>query len=276
MHTSEIQEIEATLLLEAMYQRYGYDFRNYARASVERRLRLFLKTSGERHLADLIPRALRDEDFFSDMVQALAVPTTEMFRDPHVYLAIREQILPLLRTWPHFKIWHAGCSTGEEAYSLAVVLLEEGLAQRATIYATDFNDAFLARAKEGIYRLDRMQTYTRAYQEAGGKKSFSDYYHARYDSAVMDGSVRDLITFTNHNLAVDAAFGEMHLIMCRNVLIYFNKELQDRVLNLFRESLVHGGLLCLGTREDLQFSGVASDFAEEHPAAKIYKKIGTR
>jgi len=274
VNASEIQNIEATLLLEAMYQRYGYDFRNYARASVERRLRLFLTAAGESKLSNLIPRALHDEAFFSDMIQALSVPTTEMFRDPHVYRTIREQVVPLLRTWPRFKIWHAGCSTGEEAYSLAIVLMEEGLAERATIYATDFNDSSLTKARNGIYRLDRVQAYTKAYQESGGKESFSDYYHARYDSAVMNASVRDMVTFSNHNLAIDGVFGEMHLILCRNVLIYFNKELQNRVLDLFAESLVNGGLLCLGAKEDLRFSSVVSRFKEEHSKAKIFKKIG--
>ena len=273
MQQAEIQNIEVNLLLEAIYQRYGYDFRNYARASVERRIRSFLTTSGQSSIAELIPKALHDNAFFSDLSQAFSVSVTEMFRDPFVCQAIRRKVLPVLKTWPHFKIWHAGCATGEEVYSLAILLLEEQLYERATIYATDFNDASLAKAKEGIYALDRMQTYTKGYQTAGGSSSFSDYYHARYDSAVMEGFLKSRVTFANHNLAVDHSFGEMHLIACRNVLIYFNQELQNRVLKIFAESLVHGGFLCLGTKESLAFSAVARDFEEVDGKAKIYKKV---
>lgn len=272
MNPSELQAIEFDLLLEAVYRRYGYDFRSYARASVERRLRLFLARSGEEHISDLIPRALHDEAFFSDLAQTLSVPTTEMFRDPAVFLALREHILPVLRTWPHFKVWHAGCATGEEVYSLAIILREEGLEDRATIYATDFNDAVLAKAKEGLYDLDRMRKFTEVYQASGGKSSFSDYYHARYGSAVMDGSLRRRVTFANHNLALDRVFGEMHLVMCRNVLIYFDKDLQNRALRLFSESLVYGGFLCLGTKEDLRFTEVAREFREVKPGTRIYKR----
>ncbi|MFS8069226.1 MAG: CheR family methyltransferase [Byssovorax sp.] len=273
MQESEIQTIEINLLLEAMYQRYGYDFRSYARASVERRLRKFLATSSYSSIAELIPKVLHDASFFSDLSQSLSVSTTEMFRDPFVYRAIRQKVLPVLRTWPYFKTWHAGCATGEEVYSMAIVLLEEGLSERATIYATDFNDASLAKAKEGIYRMDRMQTFTKGYQSAGLESTFSDYYHARYDSAVMHGFLKSRMTFANHNLAVDNAFGEMHLILCRNVLIYFNQELQNRALTLFAESLVHGGFLCLGTKESLTFSSVANDFEVVDQNAKIYKKV---
>ena len=275
MQEADIQGIEVNLLLEAMCQRYGYDFRSYARASVERRIRQFLAVSDCDSIAELIPRALHDEAFFSDLSQSFSVSTTAMFRDPFVYRAIRRNILPVLRTWPHFKVWHAGCATGEEVYSLAILLFEEGLIDRATLYATDFNDASLAKAKEGIFALDRMQAFTKGYQNAGGKKSFADYYHARYDSAVMQGSLRKRIAFANHNLAVDSGFGEMHLVMCRNVLIYFNQDLQNRALRMFADSLVHGGFLCLGTKESLAFSAVASDFEEVDSKAKIYKKVAT-
>lgn len=274
MNPSELQAVEVDLLLEAMFRRYGYDFRSYARASIERRLRHFLVMSGEKRISDLIPKALHDEDFFSDLAQTLSVPTTEMFRDPAVFRVLREEILPVLRTWPHFKIWHAGCATGEEVYSLAIILREEGLEDRATIYATDFNDAVLAKAKDGIYDLERIKRYTEVYQASGGKRSFSSYYHARYGSAVMDSSLRARITFANHNLALDRVFGEMHLVMCRNVLIYFNQDLQNRALNLFSESLVNGGFLCLGTKEALRFSDIVRDFREVEPGTRIYKKTG--
>ena len=273
MQQAELQNIEVNLLLEAMYQRYGYDFRSYSRASVERRIRQFLSTSGHNSISELIHKTLHDKEFFSDLSQAFSVSTTEMFRDPFVYHAIQKKVLPVLRTWPHFKIWHAGCATGEEVYSLAIVLFEEQLSERATIYATDFNDASIAKAKDGIYALDRMQTFTRGYQSAGGSGSFADYYHARYDSAVMQGFLKSRMTFANHNLAVDHGFGEMHLIMCRNVMIYFEQELQNRVLQIFAESLVHGGFLCLGTKESLAFSAVARDFEEVDGKAKIYKKV---
>lgn len=273
MDQSEIENVEINLLLEAMFQRYGYDFRLYARASVERRIRLFLASSGCTTISDLIPRVLRDDGFFSELVQSFSVATTEMFRDPFVYRVIRDEVVPLLKTWPHIKVWHAGCATGEEVYSLAILLLEEGLSDRLTIYATDFNDAVLAKAKEGVYEIDRIREFTKAYQEAGGKMSLSDYYHARYDAAVFDPSLRKHITFANHNLTVDRVFGEMHLVLCRNVLIYFNKDLQSRALQLFAESLAHGGFLCLGTKEDVQFSEVASQFEEIDRKARIYKRV---
>ena len=273
MQEAEIQNIEVDLLLEALCQRYGYAFRSYARASVERRIRQFLAVSDCGSIAELIPRALHDEAFFSDLSQSFSVSTTEMFRDPFVFRAIRQNVLPILRTWPHFKVWHAGCATGEEVYSLAILLFEEGLSDRATIYATDFNDASLAKAKEGIFALDRMQAFTKGYQNAGGKRSFADYYHARYDSAVMQGFLKKCIAFANHNLAVDSGFGEMHLVMCRNVLIYFNQDLQNRVLQMFADSLVHGGFLCLGTKESVAFSTVDSKFEEVDSEAKIYKKV---
>jgi chemotaxis protein methyltransferase CheR len=186
---------------------------------------------------------------------------------------VREKVVPLLRTWPHFKVWLAGCATGEEAYSLAIVLKEEGVYDRATLYATDFNDESLARAREGIYETTRLQEATRNYQQAGGKASFSDYYHARYDAAALDGSLKERIVFSGHNLTSDSVFGEMHLVLCRNVLIYFNRELQHRTLGLFTESLVHGGFLCLGTKEDLRFTDVRHRYQVVDDKARIYKKM---
>jgi len=200
---------------------------------------------------------------------------TEMFRDPFFYLSFRENVVPLLKTWPHFKVWHAGCATGEEVYSLAIVLKEEGLLERATLYATDFNDRSLSIAKEGIYDLDSLRKATESYQLAGGKKSFSLYYHAQYDAAAMDAELKKRLTFSNHNLASDHVFGDMQLILCRNVLIYFNRELQNRALGLFTESLVHGGFLCLGSKEELQFSSVRDEYVKLDPKAKIYKRTAT-
>ncbi|HCC54889.1 MAG TPA: chemotaxis protein CheR [Desulfobulbaceae bacterium] len=275
MNDAKIEMIEIDLLLETIFQRYGYDFRSYARASIERRIRQFLAGSRCSSISEMIPKILHDEEFFSNLVQYFSISVTEIFRDPLVYRAVREKVLPLLKTWPHVKIWHAGCATGEEVYSLAIVLKEEEVYDRATIYATDFNDESLDRAREGVYALGKLKDATKNYQQTGGKASFSEYYHAHYDAAAMDGSLKERITFANHNLAVDAAFGEMHLIFCRNVLIYFNRELQNRVLELFTDSLVHGGFLCLGTKEDLQFSEVSNLYELVDAKAKIYKKKST-
>jgi chemotaxis protein methyltransferase CheR len=195
-----------------------------------------------------------------------------MFRDPFVFRSIRETVVPLLRTWPHFKVWHAGCATGEEVYSLAILLKEEGIYDRATIYATDFNDESLELARNGVYKVSDMKEATRNYQQSGGKASFSEYYHAKYDAVAMDGSLKERITFANHNLSVDGEFGEMHVVFCRNVLIYFNSELKNRALRIFTESLVHGGILCLGTKEDIQFTDVGNLYKALDAKAKIYKK----
>ena len=206
----------------------------------------------------MIPMILRDRELFSRLARDFSIAVTEMFRDPFVYKAVRNKVIPVLRTWPHFKIWHAGCATGEEVYSLAIVLKEEGVYDRATIYATDFNDEALEQAREGIFEIGKLQEATRNYQQAGGKASLAEYYHARYDAAVMDSALKERIVFSGHNLASDSVFGDMHLVFCRNVLIYFNRELQNRALGLFTESLVHGGFLCLGTKEDLRFSNVGA------------------
>jgi chemotaxis protein methyltransferase CheR len=272
MRQHEIEQIEVDLLLEALFRRYGYDFRSYARASVDRRIRQFLSARELTHISELIPLVLQDEDLFSELAQRFSIAVTEMFRDPFVYRAVREKVVPMLKTFPFVKIWHAGCATGEEVYSLAIVLSEQGLAERSTIFGTDFNDDALEQARRGIYPVERMKEYTRNYQEAGGERSFSEYYHARYDSAAIDVSLKERITFANHNLTADNVFGEMHLVFCRNVLIYFDKELQNRALRLFTESLVRGGFLCLGTKEDLQFSEVASEFEIVDKRARIYMK----
>jgi chemotaxis protein methyltransferase CheR len=269
---SKFQEIEIDLLLEALFRAYGYDFRSYARASIERRARLFLATSGCKTISELIGRVLRDKELFAKLVHHFSVSVTEMFRDPFVYQAIRSEVVPMLRTWPHVKIWHAGCATGEEAYSLAIVLKEEGLYDRAAIFATDFNDAALQQAKAGIYAIGKVQEATRNYQKAGGTASFSEYYHARYDAAALDNALKARLTFANHNLVTDGVFGEMHLIFCRNVLIYFNRGLQNRALRLFTESLVHGGFLCIGTRENLRFTEVEHNYEAVNRRAKIFKK----
>jgi chemotaxis protein methyltransferase CheR len=273
MDELEIEQIEIDLLLEAAFRRYGYDFRSYSRASVERRIRHFLAGSDFGRISDLIPRIMTDGDLFSELARNFSVSVTEMFRDPFVYKTLREQVMPVLRTFPFVKVWHAGCATGEEAYSLAIVMRECELLERATIYGTDFNDEVLDTARKGIYPDQKIREFTRNYQDSGGTRSFSDYYHSRYGSAALLSQLKDRITFASHNLVSDGVFGEMQLVFCRNVLIYFDRELQDRVLGLFTDSLVHGGFLCLGTKEDLRFSAVADQYEVVDAVSKIYKKV---
>jgi chemotaxis protein methyltransferase CheR len=272
MKEADIEQIEIDLLLEAVYRRYGYDFRSYARASIERRTKLMRSDLGCASISEMIPMILRDREMFSRLVRYFSIAVTEMFRDPFVYQVVRQKVVPVLRTWPHFKIWHAGCATGEEAYSLAIVLKEEGVYDRATIYATDFHGESIERAREGIFEIGKLKEASRNYQQAGGKASLADYYHARYDAVAMDSALKDHIVFSGHNLASDSVFGDMHLVFCRNVLIYFNRDLQNRALGLFTQSLVHGGYLCLGRKEDLQFSDVHSQYDTVDAKARIYKK----
>ena len=272
MKNNHIENIELDLLLEAVFLRYGHDFRRYARASVERRVRQFQGKSGCDTISEMIPRLLRDEAFFEGLLRDLSITVTEMFRDPFVYRSIREKVVPLLHTYPSIKIWHAGCATGEEAYSLAIVLNEEGLYERSTIFATDFNDVALDKAKTGIYTLDNVKLFTGNYHESGGTLPFSEYYHAHYGSMAINQSLKKRIVFANHNLVTDAVFSEMHMILCRNVLIYFDVTLQKKVLELFRESLVRGGFLCLGSKESLRFSDVENDFKTIDEKGRIYQK----
>ena len=216
---------------------------------------------------------LHDPSVFEKVVYDFSITVTEMFRDPSFYQSLRNKIIPYLKTYPFIKIWHAGCATGEEVYSLAILLKEEGIYNKATIFATDFNEHALDVARQGIYSLKDTQKYSTNYQKAGGKASFSDYYYARYNSAIMRKSLSKNVTFANHNLVTDGVFGEMHLILCRNVLIYFNKDLQNKVLTLFNESLIHGGFLALGSKETLSFSSIENDFKPIDKKNKIFRKI---
>ena len=268
----DIEKIELDLFLEAIYQRYGYDFRHYAQASVRRRVRHLLAKSGYSRISEMIPRLLVDEAFSQSAIHDFSITVTEMFRDPKFYCSIRKNVAPYLKTYPFIKIWHAGCATGEEVYSLAILLEEEGLYDRATIFATDLNETVLEKAKEGIYALKDIRQYTTNYQKAGGARPFADYYHAQYESAIMNQSLKRNVTFASHNLVTDGVFGEMHLIFCRNVLIYFDKTLQNRALGLFADSLNYGGFLCLGSKETLQFSDVAERFKVIDEREKIYQK----
>ncbi|HSD83474.1 MAG TPA: protein-glutamate O-methyltransferase CheR [Anaerolineae bacterium] len=268
----DIQEIELDLLLEAIYQRYGYDFRHYARASVKRRVQRILEKSGRTRISEVIPQFLYDETFSQAAIQEFSVAVTEMFRDPEFYRALRQIVVPYLKTYPYIRVWHAGCAMGEEVYSMAILLQEEGLYDRSTIFATDFNEAVLEKAREGIYSLRDIRQYTLNYLSAGGTRSFGDYYHAKYESAIMDPSLKSRITFASHNLATDGVFSELQVIFCRNVLIYFDKELQNRVLGLFADSLTPGGFLCLGSKETLLYSDLADRFKVIDEHAKIFQK----
>ncbi|MFW6324665.1 MAG: CheR family methyltransferase [Desulfovibrionales bacterium] len=272
MNRQDLEEIEITVLLEAIFQRYGYDFRQYARASLRRRVRNILNRTNLGTVSELIPRVLRDKNFFADIIAEFSITVTEMFRDPGYFRSLRENVVPYLKTYPYVKVWHAGCATGEEVYSTAILLEEEQFLDRVTFFATDFNGAALEKAEQGIYPLERIQKYTANYQAAGGKGSFGDYYHAAHDSVIFAGSLKRNITFADHNLATDDVFSEMHFISCRNVLIYFDRNLQNRVLTLFCNSLVHGGILALGSKESLRFSSVQNKFEPIDPKWKIYRK----
>ena len=268
----EKENLELNLLLEAILKCYGYDFRNYARASLLRRANLYKESNGLASISDLIPRTVHDPEFFSKLVYHFSITYTEMFRDPLFYKQLILKVFPVLETHPYIKIWHAGCATGEEVYSTAIMLKEAGIYDRCTIFATDYNDSALEIAKAGIYRIDDMKQYIAAYQTAGGIHPFSNYFTAGDHSVTMAKELKKNITFANHNLVLDGIFGEMHLILCRNVLIYFNKDLQNRVLELFNNSLVQGGFLCLGTKESLRYSSVADEFAVVDDRERIYKK----
>ena len=272
MKNIDNENIEIQLLLEAMYLKYGYDFRDYARASVKRRLAHRFKLSGFENFAEMQHRILYDREFFEQVLLDLSINVTEMFRDPSFYQALRKEVISILKTYPFVKIWHAGCSTGEEAYSMAILLQEEGLYNRSQIYATDFNDVVLQKAKQGIYPVELVKDYTLNYQRAGGKTSFVEYYTAHHNSIILNRSLKKNIVFANHNLETDGVFGEMHLILCRNVLIYFNRDLQNRVIKLFYESLCRHGIVCLGSKESLRFSAHADLFENVVADEKIYQK----
>ena len=264
--------IEFQLLLEAIYLKYGYDFRNYSRASVKRRILHKLQVSHLPNLSTMQHEIIHDQEFFKSLLLDITIHVTEMFRDPTFYRSLRETVIPLLKTYPYIKIWHAGCSSGEEVYSMAILLKEEGLLGKTQIYATDINEVIINKAKGGIYPLDKIKEYTMNYQKAGGLESFATYYTAKYDAAIMNKSLRKHIMFSQHNLVTDGVFGEMNLIFCRNVLIYFNKTLQNRVIGLFHDSLVRKGFLGLGSKESIKFTNYTNDFNTINDKEKIYQK----
>jgi len=268
-----LERIEIELLMEGIYRHYGFDFRSYAYASIRRRLWKRIEAEGFHSITALQDRVLHEPDMMEKLLLDLSINVTAMFRDPKFYVAFREQVIPLLRTYPFIRLWHAGCSTGEEVYSMAILLEEEGLYERARIYATDINDVVIQRAKSGIFPLDRMQEYTENYINAGGKQSFSEYYTAKYDGALFSPTLLRNIVFSQHNLVTDRSFAEFNVILCRNVLIYFDKALQNRVHHLFNESLSTFGILALGSKESLKFSEYEDCYEPISLHDKIYRKV---
>jgi chemotaxis protein methyltransferase CheR len=272
-NTNENEKIEFDLILEAIYQKYGYDFRNYAKASLRRRLRYRLSQSNLETISEMQHKLLNDKEFFDTLLLDLTINVTEMFRDPSFFKALREIVISELKKQSFIKVWHAGCSSGEEIYSTAILLKENGMYESSLIYATDTNEMVLDKAKSGIFPIEKMKDFTVNYRKAGGLASFADYYTARYDNAIMDNSLKKNIVFSNHNLVTDSVFGEMDLIMCRNVLIYFNRELQDRVFGLFMDSLRPGGFLCLGSKETVRFSSLSENFENVIEKERVYRRI---
>ena len=272
MRNKDSSEFEISLLLEAIYQKYGYDFRQYSQAHIRRRVTNRMAMSGLEDISQMQSKVLNDEIFASTLLQDLSITVTEMFRDPSFYVSFRENVLPILKTYPFIKIWHAGCATGEEAYSMAIVMQEEGLYDRTIIYATDFNQRVLNQAKEGIFSNKMMKIYTTNYQLSGGKNSFSSYYTSDHENVIMNQSLKKNIVWANHNLVTDSVFAEAHLILCRNVLIYFNHDLQNKVQSLFYDSLINGGILCLGSKESLRFTDLHDEYKELDKKQRIFKK----
>ncbi len=272
METLSTGDIEIRLLIEAIYLRYSYDFRDYSEASQARRVLLAMTQMDCRTVSELQSLVLHDAEAFSRLLQYLTIPISEMFRDPSYFLALREHVVPLLKTYPSLKIWIAGCSTGEEVVSMAILLHEEGLLERCILYATDINPHSLDRARKGVYALDRMDHYARSYRQAGGHADLSDYYTAAYGAALFDRALLERVSFSDHSLATDSVFSETHLICCRNVMIYFNRQLQERALGLFHESLCHRGFLGLGSKESLDFSTHARVFEPFVRNERIYRK----
>jgi chemotaxis protein methyltransferase CheR len=269
----DVEEIEIAVLLEAIYRRYGFDFRQYAPASLRRRLWRRAHAEGLQTISGLQERLLHDSASMERLLLDLSINVTAMFRDPRFYVAFRTKVVRQLRTYPFTRVWVAGCSTGEEVYSLAILLHEEGLYERARIYATDINESVLERARAGVFPLDKMQEYTQNYIKAGGVRAFSEYYLAAYDGAQFQRSLVENVVFAQHNLVSDRSFNEFNVIICRNVMIYFDRALQNRVHALFYESLANLGFLALGQKEAIQFSPYEDRYEELDAVEKLYRKV---
>lgn len=270
----DVEYVYYDLIIDAIKIRYGYDFTMYAKSSLRRRIRDFMHDKKIDNPLDVIKDLIADEAYFVDMLGFLTVSVTEMFRDPDFFRCFRSVVIPILKTYPSLRIWHAGCATGEEVYSMAILLQEEGVLDKSKIYATDINISAIDHAKQGIYSLDKMQVFAKNYLKAEGKAEFSDYYHAKYNGAVIDSSLKKNITFSQHNLVTDGSFSDFNLILCRNVMIYFNKDLQDRVLQLINNSLIHYGVLCVGKKETISATFLESIYKPLDSKSKIYQKTG--
>ncbi len=269
---STLFDIEMRLLIDAIFLKYHYDFRGYSGPSLKRRLTTAMSRFGCATLSQLQDKVLHDPAIFPPLLDYLTVQVSELFRDPSYFRALREKVIPLLRTYPSLKIWVAGCSTGEEVYSLAILLHEENLLSRTLIYATDINAHALEKAEAGVYDIDRIAGFTVNHRNAGGRSSLADFYSAAYGHAVFDKALKSHIVFSDHSLATDSVFAEVQLVSCRNVLIYFNRELQDRALGLFREALCRKGFLGLGSKESMRFSAHADDFDPVAETDRIYQR----
>ncbi len=269
----DVDEIELALLLEGVYRRYGFDFREYAPASLRRRVWRRVHAEGLTTLSALQDKLLHDPNCMERLLLDLSINVTAMFRDPTFYVAFRERVVPLLRTYPFTRIWVAGCSTGEEVYSLAILLHEEGVHDRTRVYATDINQSVVDRARAGVFPLDKMREYTQNYIKAGGTRAFSEYYLAKYDGAQFQRSLVENVVFAQHNLVSDRSFNEFNVIVCRNVMIYFDRALQDRVHRLFYESLMTFGVLALGGKESIRFSPFEQHYEDLDGNERLYKKI---
>ena len=270
------EDIELRLVLEALYQKYHYDFRGYSAASVKRRMRAAREHFKCQSFSQLQDRIMHDASIMPALLTFLTVQVSEMFRDPSYFKAMREKVLPHLHTYPSLKVWIAGCSSGEELYSFVILFREEGLEDRTLFYATDINPEALRKAENATYPLDRLQLFTENHRKSGGRSSLSDYYTAAYGHATFDKTLRQRVVFSDHSLVSDAVFAEMQLISCRNVLIYFDRELQDRALGLFGDALIRKGFLGLGAKENLRFSRYADQFDDFVREEKIYQKRGAR
>jgi chemotaxis protein methyltransferase CheR len=269
----DVDEIELALLLEGVYRRYGFDFREYAPASLRRRVWRRVHAEGLTTISALQDKLLHDPACMERLLLDLSINVTAMYRDPTFYVTFREKVVPLLRTYPFTRIWVAGCSTGEEVYSLAILLAEEGVYERARIYATDINESVLDRARAGVFPLDKMREYTENYIRAGGRRAFSEYYLAKYDGAQFQRSLVENVVFAQHNLVSDRSFNEFNVVVCRNVMIYFDRALQDRVHRLFYESLTMFGVLALGAKESIKFSPFEDRFEDLDANERLYKKV---
>ncbi|MGH2699857.1 MAG: CheR family methyltransferase [Actinomycetota bacterium] len=269
----DLEDLEIDLLLEGIYRQYGFDFREYARGSIKRRLWRRIYAESLESISGLQERVLHDQDTMNRLLEDLSINVTSMFRDPRFYLIVRKKVIPLLRTYPFIRIWNAGCSTGEETYSMAILLREEGLFDKTKIYATDINETVLDLARQGVFPLDKMRDYTENYLASGGKTAFSEYYVADGNGARFDDSLTENIIFAQHNLASDRSFNEFQMIICRNVMIYFDRSLQERVHGLFYSSLGMFGVLALGRKESIKFTPHASAYEEIDSIEKLYKRV---